>query len=148
MRKVDLVAGVLLLALVALVLFVIIPLEDPGGTWHGLSPYFFPVVMLFGVALASIGLLYQAATKPSLYDDQPNPLSWSDLGFFLLISAIIFASVLVIHWFGTWIGGPLMIAAAMIFMGERNPIRIVPTAIITVAVAQVIATYGLQTPLP
>lgn len=148
MRKVDLVAGVLLLAFVAVVLFVIIPLEDPGGTWHGLSPYFFPVVMLFGIALGSVGLLYQAVTKPSLYDDQPNPLTWSDLGFFLLMSIIILVGVLVIHWFGTWIGGPLMIAAAMVFMGERNPIRIVPTAVITVAVAQAIATHALQIPLP
>jgi hypothetical protein len=148
MRKVDLVAGVLMLALVGLMLFVIIPMEDEGGSWHGLSPYFFPVVMLFGIALSSIGLLYQAITKPSLYDDQPNTLTWSDLGFFLLISAIVLVSTIVLHKFGTWYGGPLMIAAAMIFMGERSPIRIVPTAIITVAVAQAIATYGLQTPLP
>ena len=41
-----------------------------------------------------------------------------------------------------------MIAAAMLYMGERNPLRIVPTAVIAVAIAQTIATYGLQTPLP
>lgn len=148
MRKVDIVVGALLLVLVAVVLFIIIPMEDQGGTWHGLSPYFFPVVTLFGVAVSCVGLLFQALTKPSMYDDQPNPLTWSELGFFLLISAIILASTIIIHWYGTWIGGPLMIAAAMVFMGERSPIRIVPTAIITVAVAQAIATYGLQTPLP
>lgn len=148
MRKVDLAAGVLLLAFVGVMLFIVIPLEDEGGKWHGLSPYFFPVVMLIGVAVSCVGLLFQALTKPSMYADQPNPLTWSDLGFFLLISAIILVSTLVIHRYGTWIGGPLMIAAAMLFMGERNPIRIVPTAIITVAAAQAIATYGLQTPLP
>lgn len=148
MRKVDLAAGALLLAFVGVMLFIVIPLEDEGGKWHGLSPYFFPVVMLFGVAVSSVGLLFQTLTKPALYDDQPNPLSWSDLGFFLLISAVILICTLIIHRFGTWIGGPLMIAAAMLFMGERNPLRIVPTAVITVAVAQVIATYGLQTPLP
>ena len=148
MRKVDIVVAALLLVFVGVVLFVIIPLEDPGGTWHGLSPYFFPVLMLLGVAVSCAGLLYQALTKPSMYVDQPNPLTWSDLGFFLLISAIILVTTVIIHWYGTWIGGPLMIAAAMIFMGERSPIRIVPTAIITVAIAQAIATYGLQTPLP
>ncbi len=148
MRKVDIVTALLLIVFVGVMLFIVIPLEDPGGTWHGLSPYFFPVIMLIGVALSCAGLLFQAITKPQLYDDQPNPLSWSDLGFFLLISAIIFVSVLICHRFGTWIGGPIMIAAAMLFMGERNPLRIVPTAVITVAVAQVIATYGLQTPLP
>ena len=148
MRKVDLAASVLLLALVGAMLFVVIPLEDVGGKWHGLSPYFFPVVLLFGIAASCVGLLFQALTKPSRYDDQPNPLSWSDLGFFLLICAIILASVLIIHRYGTWIGGPLMIAAAMLYMGERNPLRIVPTAVIAVAIAQTIATYGLQTPLP
>ena len=148
MRKVDLAAGVVLLAFVAVMLFIVIPLEDEGGTWHGLSPYFFPVVMLFGVAVSSAGLLFQALTKSALYDDQPNPMSWSDLGFFLLISAVILICTLIIHRFGTWIGGPLMIAAAMLFMGERNPLRIVPTAVVTVAIAQTIATYGLQTPLP
>jgi hypothetical protein len=148
MRKVDSVVAVLLLVLVGVMLFVIIPMEDEGGKWHGLSPYFFPVVMLFGVAASCVGLLFQALAKPSLYVDQPNPLTWSDLGFFLLISAIILATTVIIHRYGTWIGGPLMIAAAMVFMGERNPIRIVPTAIITVAAAQAIATYGLQTPLP
>lgn len=148
MRKVDIVAAIMLLALVGLLLFVVIPLEDQSGSWHGLSPYFFPVVILFGIAASSVGLLIQAITKPALYEDQPNPLSWSDLGFFLLVSAIILAGTLTLHWYGTWIGGPLMIAGTMIFMGERNPIRIVPTAIITVALAQAVATYGLQTPLP
>jgi Tripartite tricarboxylate transporter TctB family len=148
MRKVDIVVAALLLVLVGVMLFVVIPMEDEGGKWHGLSPYFFPVLMLFGVAVSCVGLLYQALTKPSMYVDQPNPLTWSDLGFFLLISAIIFVTTVIIHRYGMWIGGPLMIAAAMIFMGERSPIRIVPTAIITVAIAQAIATYGLQTPLP
>jgi hypothetical protein len=148
MRKVDIAAAMLFLAFVGVMLFVIIPLEDDSGTWHGLSPYFFPVVLLFGIAASSVGLLVQAWTKPARYEDQPNPLSWSDLGFFLLIGAIILACTLIIHRFGTWIGGPLMIAAAMIFMGERSPIRIVPTAVITVAIAQAIATYGLKLPLP
>ena len=148
MRKVDTAAAIFLLAFVGVMLFVIIPLEDEGGSWHGLSPYFFPVALLFGIAVSSVGLLFQAWMKPARYEDQPNPLSWSDLGFFLLISAIILVCTLIIHRFGTWIGGPLMIAAAMVFMGERNPLRIVPTAVITVAIAQTIATYGLQTPLP
>lgn len=148
MRKVDLAAGVLLLIFVGVMLFIVIPLEDEGGTWHGLSPYFFPVAMLFGVAASALGLLFQVLTKPAFYRDQPNPLSWTDLGFFLLISALILTCTLIIHWFGTWIGGPLMIAGAMLYMGERNLLRIVPTAVITVAIAQVIAIYGLQIPLP
>lgn len=148
MRRIDIIASVALIGFVAAMAFVIIPLENAGGVWHGLSPYFYPMVMLAGIALSSVGLLVQAITKPGLYADQPNPLSRQELGFFLLISVIIFACVLVIHWFGTWIGGPLLIAATMIFMGELRPVRIVLLSLLTVVVTWVLVTYGLKIPLP
>jgi hypothetical protein len=147
MRKADVAISVLFLAFAALLVFVI-PRENPGGTWHGLSPYFYPMVMIGGITLGSIGLLVQSLTRPRLYDDQPQPMTWSELGFFLIISAIVLASVLVIHRFGTWVGGPLLIAAAMLFMGERRPTRIVPIALIAVAGVQALTVYGLKTPLP
>ncbi len=148
MRRIDIMASVALIGFVAVMAFVIIPFENAGGVWHGLSPYFYPMIMLAGIALSSVGLLVQAITKPSLYDDQPNPLTRSELGFFLLISAIIFACVLVIHWFGTWIGGPLLVAATMIFMGELRPLRIVLVSLLTVLGTWVLVTYGLKIPLP
>lgn len=148
MRTVDLIAGIGLLSFVAVMVFVIIPAENSEGIWHGLSPYFYPTVMLVGIAVSSAGLVVQAALKKSLYDDQPNTLTWWQLGCFLLLGAIILACVLVIDWFGLWIGGPLLIAAVMIYMGERKPLIIVPTGLATVAVVHVIVTYGLKIPLP
>ena len=148
MRKVDVFAGVGLLAFVAVMVFIVIPRENSGGIWHGLSPYFYPMVMLAGIALGSVGLLVQALTKPKMYDDQPNPFTWAELGFFLLISAVIFAGVLIIHRFGMWVGGPLLIAATMIFMGELRPVRIALVALPTVGLTHFLVAYALQIPLP
>ena len=148
MRVVDLIAGTGLLVAVAVLAFVIIPAENSEGVWHGLSPYFYPSVMLTGIAVSSVGLVVQAALKKQLYDDQPNPLSWWQLGCFVLLAAIILAAVLVVDWFGIWFGGPLLIAATMIYMGERRPVRIVGVGLVAVAVVHVIVTYGLRIPLP
>lgn len=148
MRKVDIASGVLFLALVAVMVFIVIPRENPGGVWHGLSPYFYPMVMLGGIALGSVGLLVQALSRPYLYDRQPAPMTRSELGFFLLVSGIILASVLVVHRFGMWVGGPLLIAGTMIFMGELRPLRIGLVALLTVAATHLIVAYGLQNPLP
>lgn len=149
MRKVDICSAIGLLGFVALMVFVIIPNEAGGGVWHGLSPYFYPAVMLAGVALSSLGLLYQAVTRPSDYaDQQKTPMTWSDLGFFLLISALIFGSVLVMHAFGTWAGGIALMAATMIFMGEFNPLRIAAVALPTLAVTYLLVTWVLKIPLP
>lgn len=149
MRRIDTFAAIGLLGFVALMAFVIIPNESSEGVWYGLSPYFYPMVMLAGIALASVGLLVQALTRPGAYENQPKvPLSWSELGFFLLAFAIILASTLVLHWFGTWVGGFVMIASLMLFMGERNPLRIVAVTVPTLVVNYAIVTWGLHIPLP
>jgi hypothetical protein len=149
MRKVDICAAVGLLGFVALVAFVIIPNESADGVWYGLSPYFYPLVMLAGIALSSVGLLVQALTRPSIYDDQPKvPLSMAEFGFFLIASAIIFVSTLVLHWLGTWAGGFVMIAGLMLFMGELSPLRIIAVAVPTLVINYAIVTWGLHIPLP
>ncbi len=149
MRKVDICSAIALLGFVAVMVLVIIPNEAGGGVWHGLSPYFYPLIMLAGVGLSSLGLLFQAVTKAGDYDDQPkSPITWSEFGFFLLISALIFGSVLVMHAFGTWAGGIALMASTMIFMGEFNPLRIAAVALPTLAATYVLVTWILKIPLP
>lgn len=149
MRKVDIIASIGLLGFAALMGLVIIPREAGGGVWHGLSPYFYPAVMLAGVALSSLGLLVQALTRSDAYEGQPDtPLSISDFGFFLLISALILGSVLILHKFGTWAGGLALIATTMVFMGEYNPLRIAAVALPTLALTWAIVVWGLKIPLP
>ena len=148
MRVVDLVAGTGILVAVAILAFVVIPAENSDGVWHGLSPYFYPAVMLTGIAVSSVGLIVQAALKKQLYEDQNNPVSWWQLGCFLALAVIILVSVLVVDWFGLWVGGPLLIAATMIYMGEVKPLRIVVVGLAAVAVVHVVVTYGLRIPFP
>ena len=138
-----------LLAFVATMVFIVIPGENQGGIWHGLSPYFDPMVMLGGIALSSIGLLVQALTKPDVYAAQPStPLTRAELGFFLLSFAIVLGAVAVWRWLGTWPGGIALIAGIMVFMGERNPLRIAAVAAPTLAVTWAIVTWALKIPLP
>ena len=149
MRRIDILVALGLLGFVAVMNLVIIPREASDGAWHGLSPYFYPLIMLAGVGLSSVGLLVQALTSPNTYKDEPEaPITWSEFGFFLLICAIIFGSVLVLHWFGTWVGGIVLIAGTMIFMGCLNPLRIAAVALPTLAVTYVIVTWILKIPLP
>ncbi len=149
MRKVDIFAALGLLGFVAIMVFVVIPRETSGGVWHGLSPYFYPAVMLAGVALSSVGLLVQAMTKPGAYKDQSEtPLTRAELGFFLLISAIILVSVFIVHRFGSWAGGIALIAGTMMFMGCFNPLRIAAVALPTLALTHALVTWVLKIPLP
>lgn len=149
MQKVDIFAAIGLLIFVAVMTFVVIPAESSDGVWHGLSPYFYPLVMLAGIAISSVGLLVQALTRPGTYEGQPKvPLALADLGFFLIAFAIIFVSTLAIHWFGTWIGGFVMIAGLMLFMGELNPLRIAIVAVSTLVANYVLVTWALKIPLP
>lgn len=148
MRRIDIVAAVLLIAFAGVMTFVVIPRENAGGVWHGLSPYFYPMVMLGGIVLGSIGLLAQAISQPGSYDGQPVPITRSELGFFALIFAIIVGSVLLMHRFGALVGGPVLIVATMLFMGERSLLRIAAVTIGTVAVTHALVKYLLQVPLP
>ncbi len=149
MRRVDIIVALGLIVFVAVMTFIVIPREASDGAWHGLSPYFYPSVMLAGVALSCVGLLSQALTSPKSYEDQPKtPITWEEFGFFLLICAIIFGGVMVVHWFGTWAGGFVLIAGTMIFMGCLNPLRIVAVALPTLAVNYVLVTWVLKIPLP
>jgi hypothetical protein len=148
MRVVDLVAGTSILVAVAILAFVIIPAESSDGVWHGLSPYFYPALMLGGIAISSVGLLVQATLKKHLYDEQPNPVSWWQLGCFLALSIIILVSVIIVDWFGLWVGGPLLIAATMVYMGEKKPQRIIFVGLAAVAVVHAVVTLVLRIPLP
>ncbi len=67
---------------------------------------------------------------------------------FLLAAGITLGGVLLIDRFGFLIGGPALIAALMIFLGERSPLRIVLTATLPVGLVYLLAIYVLRTPVP
>ena len=147
MRLTDLVGGLALLAFSLAMIFVVIPAETEAGVWHGLSPYFYPVVTMAGIAVAS-GLLALQAWRRRDPDEPEPPLSLRPLAMFGLASAIVLAGVLAIDFFGAWIGGPALICGLMLFMGERRPVRLVATSMLPVAVVQALVLYVLRSPMP
>ena len=67
---------------------------------------------------------------------------------FALSCALVVAGVVAIDFLGMIVGGPLLIAALMLFLGERGPLRILLTATLPVAAVYLLATHVLHAPLP
>lgn len=148
LRRADLIGGIFMLALSLCMIFVVIPAETQEGVWFGLSPYFFPTLLMAGIAFASALLIVQSVTRPARGSEPPLALSPRQLAMFGIVAAIIVAGVVAIDLLGLWTGGPVLIAALMLFMGERRPLRIVATSIIPVAVVHLVVFYVLRSPLP
>lgn len=149
MNRADLFGGVGITALGLLLIFVIIPGTTASGSYYGLPPTFFPTVMATGLTVSAVGLTLQALRRRARgIDSGPAPLSLWNLLMFLLAAAIAVAGVIAIDFFGILIAGPALIAAFMLFMGERNVIRMMLTATLPVAAVYLLARYVLYAPLP
>lgn len=148
MRAVDLLGGAFLCIASLALIFLVIPADNPGGRWTGLSPYFYPIVIASGIAFFSLALSIQAMRHDYSGEEKEAPVTWRQLAMLIFAMALIIAGVLVISYYGVWIGGPFLIVAMMLFMGERNPLYILPTAILPVLVVHVLVNRFLGSPLP
>jgi len=147
-RRADIIAGLILLALGLLMLFVIIPAEADGDTWSGVSPLFFPTLIAACFCLACVGMLVQAIFKPSSYAGMGAPVKLGRMGFFALACIIVLGGVFAIHAFGFLWGGPLLVGGLILFMGETRWYRIVPMSTVPVVVIYFFVTKLLNAPLP
>jgi hypothetical protein len=120
LRRADIIGGFILLALGLLMLFVIIPAEAEGDTWSGVSPLFFPTLIAAGFCLACVGMLAQAIFRPGSYEGMEPPVKLWRMGFFALACIIVLGAVFAIHAFGFLWGGPLLVGALILFMGETR----------------------------
>lgn len=148
MRRADIYGGAGLLILGLVMIFVVIPLEAGGDTWSGVSPLFFPTIIASGFTLGSLALLLRALLRPAAYEGMDTPVKRQNLGFFMLSCAIVLAGVLAIHRLGIVWGGPLLVAALMLFMGERRWLRIVPISVVPIVVIYFFVTRVLNAPMP
>lgn len=148
MRRADICMATGLLFVGLLVLFVIIPAEADGDTWSGVSPLFFPTLIAAGFSIGCAALLARAILWPRAYDGMEAPLKLENFGFFLLACGIVLAAVFLIHAVGFVWGGPVLVAALMLFMGERSLLRIVPMSVVPVLVIYFFVTTMLNAPLP
>lgn len=149
MNKADLIGGVGITALGLLLIFVIIPQNTASGMYFGLPPTFFPTVMATGLTASAVGLIFHAwRRRASSAKDGPAPVSLWNLLMFLLAAVLAVAGVIAIDYIGIIYAGPALIAAFMLFMGERSVIRIILTATLPVAAVYLMARYVLYAPLP
>lgn len=148
MRKADIYGSATLLVVGLLVLFVVIPAEADGDTWSGVSPLFFPTLVMAGFTLCCAALLLQTIFRPSGYEGQEAPLKLANFRFFVIACVIILASALLIDAIGFLWGAPLLVAALMLFMGERSLLRIVPMSVVPPVFLYFFITKVLNAPLP
>lgn len=149
MNRADLIGGIGITVLGLLLIFVIIPGTTASGMYYGLPPTFFPTVMATGLTASAVGLTVQALRRRARdIDGGPAPLSVWNLLMFLLAAAIATVGVIAIDHVGILIAGPALIAAFMLFMGERSIIRLALTATLPVAAVYLLARYVLYAPLP
>lgn len=139
-----------MLALVGLLLiFVIIPLDTEEGMYFGLPPTFFPTLLSIGLTLLAAALALKAWNRIRAGGAlQPAPLRLRNLAMFLISAALVVSGAVIIDFFGMIAGGPLLIAAFMLFLGERSVIRVLATSTLPVAAVYLLATYVLRAPLP
>ena len=149
MTRADLIGGIGITIFGLVLVFVIIPLETEEGMYYGLPPTFFPTVIASCLTAAGIGLAAQALIRRRAgASGAAAPVSRWNFLMYLLAVAIAIAGVIAIDWFGIVYAGPALIAAYMVFLGDRNPVRILLTATLPVAAAWVLALHVLGAPLP
>lgn len=148
MRKADIIGALLFLAASLLMAFVVIPAHTTQGRWYGLSPLAFPLILMGGIALASVGLLLQAVLQPRKYARIERPMTWVQLRNYGIAAALIVLGALLIEHLGYWVGAPATIVACMLYMGERHPLRLAATATLPPLVVFLLTRYMLGTPLP
>lgn len=148
-EKADLVGGVAITLVGLLLIFVIIPLDTEDGTYYGLPPTFFPTLLAVGMTGCAAALAGRSWLRlRSGAALRPAPLRMRNLAMFLLSAILVIAGALTIDFLGMIVGGPLLIAGFMLFLGERGILRILLTATLPVAAVYLLATYVLRAPLP
>jgi len=149
MDRADLIGGVGLTLFGLLMIFVLIPLGTEEGAYFGLSPTLFPTLLSTLLTFCALGQVAQSIIRiRRKRTPRSIPISGWNLLMFIIASVLAFGGVLIVDWFGILIGGPALIAVLMIFLGERDPLRVILTAALPVGVVYLLATHVLGTALP
>ena len=149
MEKADLAGGVAIALFGILMIFVVIPLDTEEGMYYGLPPTFFPTLLCIGVTGCAVALAGRAWLRLRAGGAQrPMPIRPRDLLMFAISSGLVIAGAVIIDFAGIIVGGPLLIAAFMLFLGERNLLRIALTATLPVGAVYLLARHVLHAPLP
>lgn len=148
MRRADLIGGVLLLAFGLLFTFIILPTQTGSGRWSGLSPIFFPSIVGLFLIGSCVLLLVQAIFAGSTYDDRPKPVTVRQVLNTVLALAIILSCILAMERFGFFYGAIPLVLGIMLYMGERNWLRLILLPAVCPYLIYLFLTQVMRMPLP
>ncbi len=149
MNKVDLICGAGLSVIGILLIFIVIPVGTTAGGYFGLAPTVFPTILASGLTICALALTAQAWMRLRREGNiRPVPIRPWNLLMLAASASLVLGGIIAIDYLGMIIAGPVLIAALMLFLGDRNVIRILLTATLPVAAIYVLALHVLRTPLP
>jgi len=148
MRPSDLAAGTALCALGLYTLFVVLPAQTSATGGIGLAPRDLPTLaLLVVVGLSALlvvrTLLARLPLRASLW-----PASWHETLTMFVGFALAFAGVLAFQFAGFVLGGAVLIVSIMLFMGERNWLRLLLTPTVVVGGMYLFVTRLLHVTVP
>jgi len=156
MKKADIISAAVVAVFGFLLLFVVIPgwvpRHEEGG--YGLGAQVMPritatlVTVLATLFFFSRILDRKAKSAPDTEDDAAPPIPRSSWAFLGTASLLIVAMTATFTWVGFLVAGPLTVAGFMLLMGERRPVPIVATSVVSTAVIWLFFWQLLNFPLP
>jgi len=149
-RRADLISGSVLFFVCLLTIFVIVPQQiDSGGEDYGLEPKFFPVTLLWLLAILSALLV---ATRLFVPPDPPGATqpfqakNWLFIGGMSVFLALVFIAINTVGFIPT---AMVTIAILMIAIsGRRHWIEVVAVALIAPIVIDLALTHLFKVQLP
>jgi len=148
MKPSDLAAGTVLFVLGVYTLFVVLPAQTSSTGGIGLAPRDLPAL----ATLAVIGLSALLVVR-SLLAKLPRgvslwPASWHESLTMLVGFGLAFAGILAFQFAGFILGGAVLIVSIMLFMGERNWVRLLLTPTVVVGGMYLFVTQLLHVNVP
>ncbi len=148
LRKYNIISGALLFITSLVFLLAVIPNETAPGEEYGMPPAFLPNIIMIVIGVLSAALLLLNLLGKKKQESDPVPITANNWLHLLIFAVIILASLLLMTAIGFIASGALMIAAYMIYMGQRKIIPILLTSIITPIFIYYMLWYGFTILLP
>lgn len=146
-RKLEALIGLLLAVLAAAVYWLVIPVYAADSMFAETSPGLLPkaCTALIG-GLGSLMFLHRSFLMEE--DGSPSEVTVHDLAQMAMIVACFAVAIFVMRIAGYIAGGALLVAALMVYMQTRNPLRIALTALAAPLILYGLFERLLGVPLP
>jgi len=113
-----------------------------------MPPAFLPNIIMTVIGVLSAALLLLNLLGNKKEESDPVPITAKNWLHLLIFAVIILSSLLLMTVIGFIASGALMIAAYMIYMGQRKVIPILLTSVITPILIYYLLWYGFTILLP